>query len=189
MAEPDEFGARNRPHISIDAFREAAQYGYPARHQKRKPLRDDYRAHADALLGQLIKALGELPAAPADTRLRVEGLKQGAVVEVATAPPAEGSRSKAAKVPAALEFPGQDIVLLRTERRDDRTESALLFVPDDARGFLRDRIAAYGRDPGNARRPDVDRFEGIETIVAAPARTLFVGAVDHDAPDVVWWEL
>ena len=189
MAEPDEFGARNRPHISIDAFREAAQYGYPARHQKRKPLRDDYRAPADALLGQLIKALGELPAASADTRLRVEGLKQGAVVEVATAPPAEGSRSKAAKVPAALEFPGQDIVLLRTERRDARTESALLFVPDDARGFLRDRIAAYGRDPGNARRPDVDRFEGIETIAAAPARTLFVGAVDLDAPDVVWWEL
>ncbi|MGE0652801.1 MAG: S8 family serine peptidase [Alphaproteobacteria bacterium] len=189
MAEPDEFGARDRPHISINAFREAAQYGYPARDQKRKPLRGDYRAHADALLDQLTQALGELPAAAADTRLRVQGLKPGAVVEVATAPPAEGSRSKAAKVPAALEFPGQDIVLLRTERRDDRTESALLFVPDDARRFLRDRIAAYGRDPGNARRPDVDRFEAVETITAAPASTLFVGAVDLDAPDIVWWEL
>ena len=27
MAEPDDHGARDRPHISIDGFREAAQYG------------------------------------------------------------------------------------------------------------------------------------------------------------------
>lgn len=187
MAEPDEFGTRDHPHISINAFLEAVQYGYPARDQKRKPLRDDYRAHADALLDQLTQALGELPAAASDTRLRVEGLKPGAVVEVATAPPGENSRSKAAKVPAALDFPGQAIVLLRTERRDDRTEGALLFVPDDAREYLRARITAYGRDPGNARRPDVDRFEAVETIVAAPARTLFVGEVDLDAADIVWW--
>ena len=189
MAEPDEFGARDRPHISIDAFREAAQYGYPSRDQKRKHLRDDYRAHADRLLDQLGKALGEQPAAAADARLQVQGLKPGVVVEVATAPPAEGSRSKAAKVPGVLEFPSQDIVLLRTERRGDRTESALLFVPDEARGFLRERIAAYGRDVGNARRPDVERFEAIETIAAAPTSTLFVGEVDFGAPDIVWWEL
>ncbi len=41
----------------------------------------------------------------------------------------------------------------------------------------------YGRDPGNARRPDIDRFEAVETIVVAPARTLFVGAIDFDPPD------
>lgn len=189
MAEPSEFETRDQLHISIDVFREAAQYGFPARNQKRKPLRDDYRAHANTLLNQLTQALGELPTAAEDTRLRVEGLKPGTIVEVATAPPAEGSRSKAVKVPAALEFPVQDIVLLRTERREDRTESALLFVPDDARGYLRDRIAAYGRDPGNARRPGIDRFEAVETIVAAPTRALFVGAVDFDTPDIVWWEL
>ncbi|WFT81223.1 S8 family peptidase [Methylobacterium sp. CB376] len=189
MVEPEDYGARDRPHISIDAFREAAQYGYPSRAQQRKPLREDYGAHADSLLDQLSKALGELPVVAADTRLPVQGLKPGTIVEVSTAPPPNGSRSKAAKVPAALEFPGQDIVLLRTERRDDRTESALLFVPDEARGFLRDRIAAYGRDPGNARRPDVERFEPVETIAAAPAWTLFVGPVDFSAPEIVWWEL
>lgn len=38
--------------------------------------------------------------------------------------------------------------MLRPERNDDRTESALLFVPDDARAFLQGRISEYGRDPG-----------------------------------------
>ncbi|MDB5407453.1 MAG: hypothetical protein JWL84_2365 [Rhodospirillales bacterium] len=189
MAEPEDYGARDRPHLSINAFRAAAEYGFPSRAQQRKPLREDYTAHADALLGQLTKALGDLPAPAADPRLRIEGLKAGTVLEVSTLPPAEGSRSKAAKVPAALEFPVQDIVVLRTERRDDRTESALLFVPDDALGFLRARIADYGRDPGNARRPGVDRFEVLETIAAAPVRSLFVGKVDFTAPDIVWWEL
>jgi hypothetical protein len=141
MAEPEEFDVRDRPHISIDAFRESTQYSFPGRAQQRKPLREDYAAHADALLGQLIGALGELPAPTADPRLHVEGLKSGTVVEVSTQAPAEGSRKKAVKVPAALEFPAQEIVVLRSERHDDRTESALLFVPDDARGFLQHRIS------------------------------------------------
>ena len=69
----------------------------------------------------------------ADPRLSVDGLKPGAVVEVSTLPPGERSRAKAVKIPATLEFPAQDIVVLRTERRSDRTESTLLFVPDEAR--------------------------------------------------------
>ncbi|ACK86230.1 S8 family peptidase [Methylorubrum extorquens] len=189
MAGPEDYGERDRPHIFVDAFRESAQYGYPSKAQQRKPLREDYAAHADALLDQLTRALGDLPAPTADTRLQMGGLKPGRIVEVSTAPPPEGSRTKAVKVPAGLEFPGQDIVLLRTERRDDRAESALLFVPDEARTFLRGRIAEYGHDPGNARRPNVERFEPVETIARAPARSLFVGAVDLAAPDIVWWEL
>jgi hypothetical protein len=189
MAEPEDFAARDRPHISINAFREATQYEFPTRAQQRKPLRENYVAHADALLAQLTQALGALPAAAADPRLQVEGLKPGTVVEVSTRPPDEGSRTKATKVPSTLEFPTQEIVVLRTERRPDRTESALLFVPDDARAFLQDRITNYGRDPGNARRPDVDRFEVVETIAAIHVRSLFVGDTDFDAPDVVWWEL
>ncbi|AOG04092.1 S8 family peptidase [Bosea sp. RAC05] len=189
MAEPDEFGRREHPHISINAFREATQYEYPTRAQQRKPLRDDYAAHADALLDQLSQALGAMPAPGADLRLVIQGLKAGTVVEVVTRPPDEASRAKATKVPAGLDFTTQDIVVLRTERRDDRSESALLFVPDDARAFLQGRIAAYGRDPGNARRTDIDRFEVLETFVAAPVRSLFVGDVDFDAPDILWWEL
>jgi hypothetical protein len=69
----------------------------------------------------------------ADPRLSVDGLKPGTMVEVSTLPPGEDSRARAAKIPANLEFPAQDIVVLRTERRSDRTESTLLFVPDEAR--------------------------------------------------------
>lgn len=189
MAEPEDYGARDRPHISIDTFREATQYSFPARSQQRKPLRTDYAAHSRALLDQLTQALGSLPTPADDLRHRVAGLKSGTLVEVSTLPLAEASRSKAAKMPTTLEFPAQDIVLLRTERREDKTESALLFVPDDARGFLRDRITEYGRDPGNARRPDVDRFEVLETITAAPPQSLFVGAVDFGAQELIWWEI
>lgn len=189
MGDPGGYGDRDRPHFSIDTFRQATQYGFPLRDRKHKALREDYEAHADALLAQLKGALGALPTPSADPRLRIEGLKPGTVVEISTLPPAEGSRSVATKVPAALEFPAQDIVVLRTERRDDRTESALLFVPDDARVFLQDRIKNYGRDPGDAPRLDVERFEVVETIAAAPVRSLFIGEVDFAVPNVVWWEL
>lgn len=189
MAGPEDYGTRDRPHISIDAFREATQYAYPSRAQQRKPLRENYAAHAGALLDQLTQALGELPAPATDPRLQIEGLKPGTVVEISTRQPEEGSRTKATKVPTALDFPAQGVVVLRTERRDDRTESALLFVPDDARAFLQGRITDYGGDPGNARRSDVDRFEVVETIESAPVGSLFVGDVDVAATDVVWWEL
>lgn len=189
MAGPDDFDARDRAHLSINGFREAANYAFPSRNQTRKPLREDYVAHANSLLGQLAAALGEVPLAGADLRLTVQGLKAGKIVEIATAPPAAQSRSKSVKVPSALEFPAQEIVLLRSERRDDRSESAILFVPDDARTFLRGRIADYGRDPGNQRRPDAERFEVVETFQAVDVRALFSGRVDFNAPEIVWWEL
>jgi len=190
MAEPEDYGVRDRPHISLDAFLETAAYTFPARGQARKPLRGDYAAHAEALLDQLSTALGDLPAPATDLRLHVDGLKPGSIVEVATMPPAEGSRTKAVKIPSAMEFPAQEIVILRSERNDDRTESALLFIPDDAREFLRGRISEYGRqDIGNQRRPDADRFEVVETVRRAAVEALFVGGVDLTNPDVVWWEI
>jgi len=189
MVESEDYGGRNRPHISINAFAETAAYTYPSRKQERKPLRANYAAHAAALLDQLDAALGELPVTDADARLPVQGLKPGTIVEVTTLPPAEGSRVKAVKVPATLEFPTQDVVVLRSERNDDRTESALLFVPDDTRAFLRGRIEDYGRDPGNQRRPDLEKFESVETVRATESLSLFTGDVDLAAPDIVWWEL
>ena len=189
MAEPDNYDTRSRPHIPIDLFREIAAYTYPSRNQERKPLRGDYAAHAARLLDQLGTALGETPQAETDPRLSVQGLKPGTILEITTVPPAEDSRTKAVKVPAALEFPTQDVVVLRSERNDDRTESALLFVPDDARSFLQGRIANYGRDPGNQRRPDVERFEVVEEVRAIKTSSLFTGEVDLTAPDIMWWEL
>lgn len=189
MAEPNNFDIRNRPHIPIHLFRETAAYTFPSRKQERKPLRDDYTAHAASLLAQLGAALGDLPPTGADPRLSVEGLKPGTIVEITTVPPAEDSRVKVVKVSAALEFPTQDVVVLRSERNDDRTETALLFVPDDARAFLEGRIADYGRDPGNQRRPDVERFEAVEDVRSIEADSLFTGEVDLTAVEVVWWEL
>lgn len=189
MAEPDNFDTRDRPHIPIDAFRETAAYERPPRNQERKPLRDDYAAHAARLLDQLAVALGDLPLPGDDARISIQGLKPGTIVEIATLPPAETSRTKAVKVPSALEFPTQDVVVLRSERNEDRTESALVFVPDDARTFLRGRISDYGRDPGNQRRPDVDRFEVVEEVRMLDTASLFTGDVELTAPDLVWWEL
>jgi hypothetical protein len=74
-------------------------------------------------------------------------------------------------------------------RNEDRTESAVLFIPDDARAFLQGRIAEYGSaNLGNRRRPDVERFESIETIEAAASESLFVGLVDF-ADGRAAWEL
>jgi hypothetical protein len=189
MAEPADFDERSRPHVAIDAWREPARYEFPARDQQRKPLRGDYAAHAQSLLDQLAAALPPPPPRDADPRISVQGLAPGALIALTTMEPLEGSRTKAVKVPAALEFPVQDIVVLRSGRNEDRTEDAVLFVPDAAQAFLRGRISAYGRgDLGNARRPDVERFEVIQTVQAAAAETLFSGAVDFGGP-AAWWEL
>src|ERR1700757_989691 len=99
MAEHEDFGKRDRPHVSIDVFREATQYDYPSRIQRRKPFREDYAAHAETLLDQLTQALGAPLAPDADPRLQVAGLKLGTVVEVSTLAPDPGSRTKAVKVP------------------------------------------------------------------------------------------
>ena len=186
MAERKDFGERNRAHISISGLRKKAAYVAPKRRMDRKPLRNDHTAHAASLLTQLAAALGKVPPENQDRRLEVKGLKRGAIVEVATVGPGEGSRVKAVKVPAGLEFPAQGIVVLRSERNHDRTESALLFVPDDARTFLRSRIEEYGREPEGS---DAQRFEPVETVKATSIESLFAQPVDLADPEVVWWEL
>ena len=189
MVNQSDYSARKHVHISFDFFRDGISYSYPRRKIDPKPLRDDYAAHSKALLDQLTDALGDIPIAGQDGRLPVEGLKAGAIVEVGTIPPADGSRAQAVKMPKGLEFPTQDVVVLRSERRDDRTESALLFVPDDARTFLQGRIRSYGQPQGNQPRPDVERFERVETIRAVEVHALFVGNVDFASPEHSWWEL
>lgn len=189
MAEQGDFDARKHVHIAFDVFRDGIGYSFPRRNIKAKPLRHDYATHAKSLLDQLTTALGDIPVAKRDTRLSVAGLKAGAMVEVSTVPPAEDSRVQAVKLPKGLEFPAQDVVVLRSERRDDRTESALLFVPDDARAFLQGRIRSYGQPRGNQPPADVDKFEKVETIRAAEAHALFAGKVDFVSPELLWWEL
>ncbi|MGO1081249.1 S8 family peptidase [Inquilinus sp. CA228] len=189
MTDLGDFDERHLAHLPIDLWRESVGYDYPSRKQQRRPLRDDYTAHAQGLIRQLTDALGDLPPRDADPRLPIPNMAPGTLISVETMPPREGGRVKAVKVPAGLEFQLQDIVVLRSMRNDDRTEGAVLFVPDNARDFLRRRIAAYGaRNLGGAKRPDLERFEVIETIQAAAARSLFVGEIDFAGP-ASWWEL
>lgn len=189
MAEKRDFGARRHVHIPFNVFRDGIAYSYPRRKMTSKPLRDDYAAHSRTLLNQLTVALGNIPVVEQDRRLPLEGLKAGAIIEVGTMPPAEGGRATAVKVPRGLEFPAQDVVVLRSERRDDRTESAFIFVPDDARTFLQGRIRAYGQPLGDQLPPDVEKFEKLETIRAAETGSLFVGKVDFESSASQWWEL
>jgi hypothetical protein len=189
MAGQGDFDTRKHIHIFFDAFRDGIDFSTPKRKMKSKVLRDDYASHAESLLRQLDDALGEIPRADQDARLLVAGLKAGTIVEVQTVLPAEGGRAQAVKIPKGFEFATQDVVVLRSERLENRTESALFFVPDDARSFLRERIRAYGENHGNELRPDLDKFERVETISAAETRALFAGKIDFDSLELVWWEL
>ena len=188
MACPPDYDARELRHINIAMWREPTAYAFPQRAQTRKPLRAAYDEHAAGLLGFLAAALPPLPDPGADPRPVLAGLSAGSLVVIETRPPDEGSTSKAAKLPTGFDFPTQDIVVLRTERLDDRTEAAVVFVPDDARAFLNARIAAYGQDPGNRKRPDRERFEIIERFRASEAGALFAPGTDFAGP-ATWWEL
>ncbi|MFB0874008.1 MULTISPECIES: hypothetical protein [unclassified Sphingobium] len=162
MPNGDGNGGHRLPHIEITRWRESAQYVYPRMRRDQRDRREDHHEHAEVLLEQLTRALGELPRRDQDQRIAVDGLKRGTLVEVETMVPT--ARAKATKTPP-LDFPGQEIVVLRSERNENRTETAVVFVPDDARAFLQNRISAYGSENlGNQPRPDVDKFEVIETI-------------------------
>ncbi|UAK23846.1 S8 family peptidase [Sphingomonas nostoxanthinifaciens] len=186
MPNGDGNGGRRLPHIEITRWRESAQYVYPRMRRDQRDRREDHHEHAEVLLEQLTRALGNLPARDQDQRIAVDGLKRGTLVEVETMVPT--ARAKATKTPA-LDFPGHEIVVLRSERNEDRTETAVVFVPDDARVYLRNRISAYGSENlGNQPRPDVDKFEVIETIRDASGRSLLAAAPD-DQNQRGWWEL
>jgi hypothetical protein len=188
MANGEDFSAHDLAHIRIDAFRVPAQYEFPNRRQDRKAQREDYHAHAQSLVQHLTAALGAIPVPGQDSRVAITGQKRGAIVELETVVPAT-PRKGPSKTPA-LDYPAQEIVVLLSVRQDNRTERSLLFIPDDARGFLVDRINAYGAENlGNKKRPDVPRFEPIEVIRAAEARALITGQVNFAAPNPQWWEL
>lgn len=183
-----EAGTGPLPHISIARWKDDAQYVFPKMKRDARERRTDYHAHSVMLLGQLADALGTLPTADVDRRIDVAGRKRGVLVELETMTPTP--QAKATKIPASLEFTAQQIALLRSERRDDRTERAIMFVPDDARAFLKEKISLYGREGlANRDRPDVDKFEVVEAFHKASARDLIAGKPDLQSPDMRWWEL
>ncbi len=189
MTDLNDYRARSERHIDISKTVERADYLFPNKDMKGKPRRADYRAHADLLRSQLAFALGPIPDGQADTREAIGGLKKGAIVQFETAALLPGARAAAAKLPGGLEFPGQDIVVLKSLRTDNRNEQALVFVPDAARAFLDDKLDRYGRPvlTGDAR-PDAARFEVVEVIRGAAVDALFEGIADPPKGKI-WWEI
>ena len=57
MAEPEDFAARDRPHISINAFREATTGGDPGQNLKRDPDRNSSAKGKGALRSLLVGVL------------------------------------------------------------------------------------------------------------------------------------
>ncbi|RZI99451.1 MAG: S8 family peptidase [Brevundimonas sp.] len=185
----EEFSRRDLQHLRIDAFRESGQYTYPKTRQDRKPLREDYVAHAQSLLDQLAAALPEIPTGADDNRFDLAGLKSGSLVRVDVLAPGHDGKGPT-KIPPGFEMKREDVVVLRTERRDDRAETAVIFVPDAARAILEARLGEYGsRNLGNRKRPHEAQFESVERILESSALDLFALAPDLDDPAVVWWEL
>jgi hypothetical protein len=184
MADIDDVSIRNVPHVQIEIFQETGDFIYPGRKQERKPIRADYAAHAESLLAQLTAALGPLPTPQNDQRLRVEGLKPGTLVTIETRVPDKDTTGPAA-IPRGFEFKAEDVVVLKSTR-NERTETAVVFVPDDARPFLSARLKSYGRDAGNEPRPDLSTFEPIETIAGADGANLVTPA---NPVGTGWWEL
>lgn len=184
----DEFSRRNLDHLRIEPFREIATYLPPSTPQTKKPLRSDYVTHAAALVKALGSALPPIPRPEDDRRLSIPGLKPGAIVEIDTLAPTT-DRQGPVRVPPAFEYPAQDLVVLRTTREDNRSETAMVFVPDASRAALFARLAAYGSDkPTNKERKHVDQFEKIETFKPVAVESLF-GTADLATADAIWWEL
>nr|WP_303705375.1 S8 family peptidase [Brevundimonas naejangsanensis] len=186
----EEYSRRDLDHLRIEPFRETGAYVYPSTPQTRTALRADYPAHGQALLASLDAALPVLPAAGTDDpRLALQGLKPGSLITIQTLAPTSAKQGPG-KVPVAFEAPGQDLVVLRTERAGDRSETAVVFVPDDARSGLKARLEAYADSrPSNRERPHLDQFEKIESFVAASAADLFAQDINRDDPAEAWWEV
>lgn len=188
MAAKENSGPPDRPHIRIDAFLSKAAYTYPSRKQERKPLRDNYASHAAHLLKRLDAALGIIPPKSSDKRISLSGFSKGTIVEITTMVPLT-SRRQAVKLPTNFEFPAQNLIILHSKRNDNRTESALFFIPDNARPYLQAKIEEYGTDPANGDRSDIQRFEAIEEFNEFDVRSLFIGTVDLSDPKKIWWEI
>lgn len=176
----------SKPHLSLNNVRREGSYAAPKRRMDAKPLRD-YDAHGAALLEQLAAALPHLPLPEADRRLKLEGLKPGVLVTLETLAP-DTDRKGPSKIPLSFELPGQDLVILSSRRTPDRAEESVVFVPDDARATLTQRLRDYS-DPGNRDRPYVAQFEKIERIASTDAAKLFEPSTDFDEPAQRWWEL
>lgn len=187
MAEQDFDGPKS--HLSLDRLRTTGAYTSPKLKITKNPARDDYVAHGAALLRQLVDALPGLPPTGADPRLAIQGLKPGVLVTIETQAP-KTPRKGPSKIPVAFEIPSQDLVVLSARRKADRAEKAIVFVPDDARAGLTQRLRAYGADNlGNRDRPYAAQFEKVERIASADTADLFKTVTDFGDPAPRWWEL
>lgn len=188
MAQDDDFSSHDYAHVRIERFLTSSQYVYPSSARDEPDLKKDPVQHSAFLIQRLAAALGAIPTPAVDQRVEIPGHVKGVNVEIETTAP-DSDRKGPAKTPN-LDFTAQNIKVLQSSRNEDRSETALVFVPDEARQFLRGRIQAYGAPVvGNRKRPEVDLFEPIDDVRPAPAHSLFLGAIDFTEQAPFWWEV
>ncbi|MCF1741462.1 S8 family peptidase [Paradevosia shaoguanensis] len=188
MAQDDDFSSHDFPHVRIERFQQSAQYVFPATARDAPELKKDPVEHSALLAQQLTAALGAIPGPNVDQRVAIPGHVLGTNVKIETTAP-DSDRKGPARTPN-LDFAAQNIRVLQSSRNDDRSETSVVFVPDQARQFLLGRVQAYGRpNIGNQKRPDIDRFEPIDAVRPAPAHILFLGPIDFADQTPFWWEV
>jgi hypothetical protein len=169
-----------RPHLRIDRFAHEAPYQRPrgggggrkhygrAFGQHAEDLKRDLAtawADADGLLAQREAAVGEA----------------GAYVSFSTA--------LGAPLPN-LEWKSQCLRLAAARRDSEgRTEGAI-FVPDDARDFLDEKLTSYGTQTRKSGlQQNEERFAPIDRFAGARLQDLWVDTRPMpDGPDPGWWE-
>ena len=90
-----------------------------------------------------------------------------------------------------LEWKTQGLRLATAQRDSDGRVVGAVFVPDDARAFLDEKLTEYGRDraerSGEPRHKN--RFVSLEGLAAARLETLWVDKRPiPEGPDPEWWE-
>ena len=169
-----------KPHFRIEKFASPAPYQRPrSGGSSKRDFGRTYEQHSEALKREVADAW-----AAADSLLNLrqqpEGVP-GAYLAFETAPEAN--------LPD-LEWKTKGLRLAAAKRDEAGRASAAVFVPDEARDFLAEKLTQYGTEKTEKGEPvNKPRFVAIDRSSAARLETLWVDNRSIPTQDVLtWWE-
>jgi hypothetical protein len=167
-------------HLDITGLADAGEYRRPARTIRKRFVRDDHAAHGGSLEHQLAQAYER---ASANVGLRDPEVAEGGpgiYLQV------EGLAGKTLE---KLELRSKHIMLANLHVTPEGTETAALFIPDEARPELERRIGEY-KESGGQNRPNAthDRFEPLERITYEDLAPLWTSPKQMPEGDA-WFEV
>lgn len=180
----------NKKHLIIDGFKKTNDYVFPSKPIKKNDLRQDYYGHARHLLKTFTEAFSQSVAERSSEMVKIQDLPLGAIFELRTLPLEEKAKSTANKISVNFEAEKKDVFILKTERLADRSERALLFIPDDQIKFFEQKIVNYGHSSQGDRNALKDMFETIDSILYSNVAEIFevdLSFIDQD--ERIWWEV